>query len=98
MAYDIDSDYAYLCTHLAVLIASVGGDEAAVETMTHGDLRNLIGLSYAGLPMGPPPHHGATNPLSWTPAQVATSRVRTQKYTNARKFTFYRDLLQARMA
>jgi hypothetical protein len=98
VAYDIDTDYAYLCTHLAVLIASVGGDEEAVETMTHDALRSLIGLAYSDLPLGSPPYGGAANPLQWTPSQIASSRVRHQKYTNARKFIFYRDLLQVRMA
>ena len=98
MAYDIDTDYQYLCTHLAILIASVGGDDEAVETMTHTDLRALIMTHYNDLPsLGAPPYGGRASPDDWTPSEIASSRIRFQKYDNARKFIFYRDLLNTRM-
>ena len=99
MAYDIDADYQYLCTHLAILIASVGGDDETVETMTHTDLRLLITTHYNDLPSpGAAPYGGRMSPDDWTPSEIASSRIRFQKYDNARKFIFYRDLLKARMA
>ena len=99
MAYDIDADSQSLSTHLAIWIAPVGGDDEAGETMTHADLRHLITTHYNDLPTpGAAPSGGRLRPDDWTPSQIASSRVRFQKYDNARKFIFYRDLLKARMA
>ena len=89
MAYDMDADYVYICNSLATKIASVGGDETAVNSITYVDLKELITTAHSGIGSG-------DNPSSWTAAQRAAYRARQRKFDNARKFIYQRDLITAR--
>ena len=91
MAYDIDADYHYICSSLAVLIASVGGDETAAGSIDYDDLKIMINSTHT-IP------GGDVTPDSWTAAQRTTYRLRQRSYDNARKMIYMRDLLTIRRA
>ncbi len=91
MAYDIDADYHHICSSLAVLIASVGGDETAAGSIDYDDLKAMINTTHT-IP------GGAVTPDSWTASQRTTYRLRQRSYDNARKMIYMRDLLTIRRA
>lgn len=91
MAYDIDADYHYICSSLAVLVASVGGDETAAGSIDYDDLKIMINGTHT-VP------GGDVTPDSWTAAQRTTYRLRQRSYDNARKMIYMRDLLTIRRA
>ena len=89
MAYDMNSDYVYICNSLAAIIASVGGDETAVNSITLDELKGLITVAHSGIGSN-------DNPSSWTASQRTVCRSRQRKFDNARKFIYQRDLIKAR--
>lgn len=91
MAYDIDADYHHICSSLAVLIASVGGDDSAAGSIDYDDLKNMINSTHA-VPSG------AIEANTLTAPQRVTYRLRQRAYNNARKLVYMRDLLTIRRA
>jgi hypothetical protein len=91
VAYDIDADYHYICSSLAVLIASVGGDETAAGSIDYGDLKTMINVTHT-VPQGD------VIPDAWTAPQRTTYRLRQRSFDNARKLIYMRDLLTIRRA
>ena len=87
MAYDMDANYAYIYNSLATLIASVGGDETAANSITFDDLKSKITINFTdSVP---------EDPSTWTAAQRASYRSRQRKYDIGRKLVYQRDLLKA---
>jgi len=88
VAYDMDANYMYIANSLATLIASVGGDETAANSITFDELKLKITVNFTdSVP---------TDPSTWTAAQRASYRERQRKYDIGRKFVYQRDLIKAR--
>jgi len=86
--YDIQQDYDYLVSELAIKVAAVGGDETEAETIT---LDAALTLAIGFYILSQQDH------TLMTDAEKVIARQRYRMGRSFRKLVYYRDVLKARM-